>query len=252
VYCTACGTPIQPDALACSSCGAAATIAAAAPPPLPPAVSAGGNGDIVYAGFLRRYVALFLDQLMVLVLILIPVLASGFRWNLFSEGYLEGLNTGQGLYDLFWLLIAPLYYAGTESSPLQATLGKRALGIKVSDSAGRRISFKQALIRWICALLSYLTLYIGFAMAAFTERKRALHDFIAHTVVVDRWAYTAHPERQQRSVTGGLVVAVIAILMTPVLALAIAFSTFDFPNDSGNAEQATRSPGRIFISGNSE
>ena len=80
----------------------------------------------------------------------------------------DTVDSGQSLYDLFWLLIAPLYYSLMESSRLQATLGKRALGIKVTDDLGQRISFRHALGRWVCAALSYLTLDIGFAMAGFT------------------------------------------------------------------------------------
>ena len=60
------------------------------------------------------------------------------------------------------------------------------------------------------ALLSYLTLYIGFFMAGFTERKRALHDMVASTLVVDKWAYTAHPEWQNRQL-GTVTVVILAV-----------------------------------------
>src|SRR4029077_16530876 len=75
---------------------------------------------------------------------------------------------------VLWLL----YYALMESSPLQATLGKMALSIKVTEIAGQRISFLRALGRNLAKIISGFILLIGYIMAAFTERKQALHDII--------------------------------------------------------------------------
>jgi hypothetical protein len=100
------------------------------------------------------------------------------------------------------------YHILFTGSAWQATPGKRAMGIKVVDFEGRRISAGRSAGRWFAAALSYLTLYIGFLMAAFTDRKMALHDMVASTRVVDQWAYTAHPERQQRG-PGGCAIAVL-------------------------------------------
>ena len=71
-----------------------------------------------------------------------------------------------------------------ESSHLQATLGKMALSLQVTDLEGRRITFAKATGRFFAKYLSVLTLGIGYLMAAFTERKQALHDIIAGTLVV--------------------------------------------------------------------
>ena len=81
----------------------------------------------------------------------------------------------------------------------QATLGKMAVGIKVTDDDGQRIASRVASAAISPRILSSLILFIGYIMAAFTDRKRALHDMIASTLVVDRWAFTAHPERQRAS-----------------------------------------------------
>src|SRR5690606_37830627 len=80
---------------------------------------------------------------------------------------------------LLYYVGAALYYALQESSRHQATLGKRALGIKVTDEHGQRLGTARAFGRWFASALSYITFYIGFLMAAFTDRKRALHDFVA-------------------------------------------------------------------------
>ncbi|HMB44103.1 MAG TPA: RDD family protein, partial [Luteimonas sp.] len=130
--------------------------------------------DVVPAGFVRRWAALFLDGFVVGVPAVILAILVAIPMGLFSS---RGETAGpmvQGFYYLFHFLIAPFYYAGMESSVHQATLGKRALGIKVTDDNGHRLSFGHALGRWFAAALSYMTLYVGFLMAAFTERKRAL------------------------------------------------------------------------------
>lgn len=74
------------------------------------------------------------------------------------------------------------YYAFMESSRWQATLGKRAVGIMVTDLDGTRISFARATGRYFASWLSGI-LCIGYIIAAFTERKQTLHDMIAGTLV---------------------------------------------------------------------
>jgi len=241
MYCTACGTQIQPSTRFCSNCGAPVGDAAI-PPPLPataplativpatpqpvaaPQQQKIDRDDIVYAGFMRRFAALFLDQLILSITLIILALLVGIPLGVFSGSADQARGMAQGICGLLWLIAAPLYYAGMESSQHQATLGKRALGIKVTDDAGQRLNFGHALGRWVAAALSHLTLDIGFLMAAFTERKRALHDIIASTLVVDRWAWTEHPERQQRSTSGCLVAIVVAMCVVPVIAIFAAIA----------------------------
>jgi len=69
---------------------------------------------------------------------------------------------------------------------MQATLGKKLVGIQVTDLYGQRIGFGRALNRLLGKMLSALTLYIGFMMAGWTEKKQALHDIMAGTLVVVR------------------------------------------------------------------
>jgi uncharacterized RDD family membrane protein YckC/type II secretory pathway pseudopilin PulG len=184
------------------------------------------EGDVVPAGFIRRGAALFLDQLVLVVpsvvIVLVLTLAFGVQEDAKAVGAFDVLNT------LACLVVSAIYFAAMESSAWQATLGKRALGIKVADMDGRRIGFPHALGRWLAAALSYLTLLVGFLMAAFTERKRALHDYVAGTQVVDAWAYTDFPERQKRGLSGCLVAFLVAMALVPILAIlaAIAISQY--------------------------
>lgn len=77
-----------------------------------------------------------------------------------------------------------IYYALMESSGWQATLGKKVLGLKVTDLAGNRISFARASGRFFGKILSGMLLLVGFMMAGFTERKQALHDILAGCLVL--------------------------------------------------------------------
>jgi uncharacterized RDD family membrane protein YckC len=84
------------------------------------------------------------------------------------------------------ILVGWAYYALMESSPAQATVGKIALGIYVTDREGDPIDFRRASIRFWAKLMSTMTLMLGWLMAAFTPRKRALHDILAGTLVLRR------------------------------------------------------------------
>jgi len=92
--------------------------------------------------------------------------------------------TASNIAGFVGFLIGVAYYIVMESEPRQATLGKLALGLKVTDMEGGRISAGQAAIRYFSRILSAIILLIGFFMAAFTPKKQALHDIIAKTLVV--------------------------------------------------------------------
>jgi uncharacterized RDD family membrane protein YckC len=87
------------------------------------------------------------------------------------------------LFAVLFIVWAP-YCALMERSSWQATLGKRALGLQVTDRHGRRITQGQAWGRFAARTLSALPLCLGFLSAAFTIEKRALHDYVAGTVVI--------------------------------------------------------------------
>ena len=78
------------------------------------------------------------------------------------------------------------YFAYLESSSRKATFGKEAIGLIVTNMDGSQLTFQQASIRYIGKLLSLITLYVGFIMIGFTEKKQGLHDMIAKTLVVKK------------------------------------------------------------------
>ena len=88
---------------------------------------------------------------------------------------------------LAWLVAVGfgwLYGAGLESSRSQATIGKRWMGMKVTDARGERLSFLRATGRYAAKYLSALPCFLGFIMALFSSRGLAWHDRLADTRVV--------------------------------------------------------------------
>jgi uncharacterized RDD family membrane protein YckC len=142
-----------------------------------------------YAGFWRRVGAYFIDA--IILGIGLSIVASIFGVDMGYGAALGGATPeqiaaaqGGGLFNLISILAGVAYAAGMESSSWQATLGKKALGMVVTDLAGNRISLPRAIGRYFAKILSALILLIGFIMVAFTQRKQGLHDMVAGTLVL--------------------------------------------------------------------
>jgi uncharacterized RDD family membrane protein YckC len=83
------------------------------------------------------------------------------------------------------ILGAWLYHAKMESSAWQATLGKKALNLRVTDLNGARVTFNRATGRHFAKLITGLIpLGVGFMLAGLTEKRQALHDMIASCLVL--------------------------------------------------------------------
>ena len=172
------------------------------------------GGEVVYAGFWKRVAANVIDSLAVgIVGGIIGAIIGGVIGAIF--GLSGGLGGGgflavQLVTNLVSIAITAGYYAWFHSSANQATLGKMAIGIKVVRTDGEAISLARGTGRYFAFLLSSLILGIGLIMAAFTERKQGLHDMICDTLVVDKWAFTAHPEWQKPEL-GTVTVVILTI-----------------------------------------
>lgn len=137
-----------------------------------------------YATFGARFAAAFLDGLIMFAINLAAGFVIGFTIALASGG--KGTEAIRAVATIVGYVLSWLYEALQESSPAQATIGKRALGIIVTDEAGQRISFGRATGRHFGKYLSALIILIGFIMAAFTQKKQALHDIMAGTLVMKK------------------------------------------------------------------
>lgn len=150
-------------------------------------------GQQAYAGFWLRFCAAFVDGIILWIVMMIidVVLFAAVGENYFNywpdaRPMTPAVAAMNGLGSILGIIVGWLYGALQESSAQQATIGKRAVGIMVTDPNGQRISFARATGRHFGKFLSYIILLIGFIMAAFTERKQALHDMMAGTLVVKK------------------------------------------------------------------
>lgn len=145
-----------------------------------------------YAGFWKRFAAAIIDGIVTGIGSLVvvgPLIALMILSATSARGEpdMEALGDAlDGVANLLGLLIGWIYSAAMESSPLQATLGKMALQIKVTDLDGARVSFGKATGRHFAKFVSALLLFAGFVMAAFTAKKQGLHDLMAGCLVVNK------------------------------------------------------------------
>jgi uncharacterized RDD family membrane protein YckC len=170
-----------------------------------------------YAGFWIRFVAYFID-------LIVLSIVGGVISFVFSGGG-NAAAASLGISSLANLIFVWLYYAFLESGERQGTLGKMALGLIVSNESGEALSFGQSTWRFVVravpgiiitygatlligvaalgsflssgnadglstlvggALLALVLLLATYVMAAFTPKKQALHDLIAKTLVLKK------------------------------------------------------------------
>jgi uncharacterized RDD family membrane protein YckC len=182
------------------------------------------TSSMINVGFWRRCAAQVIDGFIIAfisfvagIVLGVVLVAAGVRDASASRipGYIVGMA------------ISWLYFALQESSAVQASLGKRAFGLKVVDERGQRIEFGRATFRFFGKILSGLILGIGFLMAGLTPRKQALHDIFAGTFVVFRAANPGQPipSARPRMPWYGWVLNA-ALLAYPVVVFALAFPAY--------------------------
>jgi uncharacterized RDD family membrane protein YckC len=214
-FCSKCGANVPDGFGFCSACGQALPVSSAPTAPVipaPPTYAPPPSGappqppdlpygcavleprrlpvNVAYAGFWLRFVAWIIDAIVLGVLsgaLLVPF--GGFRLHHLLSGHPISPDEffGGGGVAHGWFVVQILhwiYYALLESSVWQATLGKKALGLEVTDIYGQRVSFGRATGRFAARYLSVMTLGIGFILAGITAKKQALHDMIAGTLVI--------------------------------------------------------------------
>jgi uncharacterized RDD family membrane protein YckC len=142
------------------------------------------------AGFWKRVIASGIDFL-VLSLISVPIYfsiaipASVVAQELGEEALMILAIVINVFYFGCLLFVSWLYHALLECSLWQGTLGKLALGMRVTDLDRDRITFGRATGRYLAKFLSSF-LFIGYLMVAFTENKQGLHDLLSGCLVVNR------------------------------------------------------------------
>lgn len=197
MYCSKCGALMADGATFCSACGQAFSAAAAIARPM--------NSQVViaprveYGGFWLRFLAYVIDGALIMIgvcIVAIPLIfLTGLGaflsqiqlqedWNENGVAFLIAVFLVFGVASL---VVTWLYHALMESSEWQATVGKKALGLVVTDMEGRRVSFWRATGRHFGKIVTNMVpAFIGYIIAGFTEKKQALHDMMAGCLILRR------------------------------------------------------------------
>jgi uncharacterized RDD family membrane protein YckC len=137
-----------------------------------------------YGGFWIRFVAYFIDGVILSILRYIVTIPLGLEpfWNPRRMSGFE-FSTYFGIAPAISLAIGLAYYIyfWTQHG---ATPGKMIFGLKVVRPDGGPISTGQAVGRYFAYILDSIIIFIGFMMAGWDDQKRALHDRLCDTRVV--------------------------------------------------------------------
>jgi uncharacterized RDD family membrane protein YckC len=152
----------------------------------------------IYANFSQRLLAFLIDFLVLFV-------ATSIVWLIFQLPIPDRHTDLFGALVLFanpfGSIFSWLYYAIMESSKLQGTFGKMAIGIKVVNMNGERISFMNATGRFFGKFISSLLLCFGYFMIIFTKKHQALHDIMASTFLIKKTKTNVEHNSVSRSIS---------------------------------------------------
>jgi uncharacterized RDD family membrane protein YckC len=162
-----------------------------------------------YAGFWIRFVAIFIDGIILGVATsAVQLLLLGNAFRPFAnmrepmppDQALAAFGAMMGTLALSMLLSTAIgaSYEGFFVSRVGATPGKMVFGLKVVRPNGGPVSLGRAIGRYFAKWLSSMTFGIGYIIAGFDAEKRAMHDMIVDTRVVkaDSAALTPQPPPQ--------------------------------------------------------
>ena len=142
------------------------------------------------AGFWIRFVAYIVDAFILVIALVVNggviiglAVALGGTSGKDSE---VAIGASVVLALLVYVVIGWLYEAFLTSGPHGATLGKQAVGVRIVCADGAPLSFGRATGRHFLKVFvtPMIPLAIGYLMAGYTARKRALHDIMADTFVI--------------------------------------------------------------------
>jgi uncharacterized RDD family membrane protein YckC len=134
-----------------------------------------------YAGFWKRFGAVFIDGIIFQIMNFSMLFALGLKFIAIEQKPEEmSLRIILAIVQYIIIFGYEVFFIGK----FGATLGKMALGVKVVNADGSKVGYLKSAGRFFAKILSGIILCIGYLMAAFDDEKRALHDRICNTRVI--------------------------------------------------------------------
>jgi uncharacterized RDD family membrane protein YckC len=157
---------------------------------------------VTYAGFGKRMAALLMDRVLLSVVTFFVyieihrevariiqkngrILSKMYKSSDLDK-YDRADNISYLVMSVFMALVLWGYYAGMESSPFKGTLGKKLMGLEVTDEQGERISFTKASGRYFAKIISIMVFCIGYLAMLFNDKKQTWHDKMSGCIVKEK------------------------------------------------------------------
>jgi uncharacterized RDD family membrane protein YckC len=137
--------------------------------------------DFDYAGFWWRFLASFIDSILI-SFITVPLVIAVVGFDAYTD-------TSRGMFggpaEIFISYVLPIVAVVLFWKFRQATPGKMLLSIRIIDAKSHGpLSWAQCIGRYFAYIPSALVLFLGYLWVAWEPRKRAWHDMLAGTLVV--------------------------------------------------------------------
>lgn len=142
------------------------------------------SDDARYIGLITRTVAFAFDAVVINLVALLVSVGTALILSLFHKVGSDLRDVLLAVAGLAYILWTIGYFVGFWSATGE-TPGDRLMRIRVVPAEGGRLKPRRALVRCLCLVLSALPLFAGYLMIPFDSRRRALHDVIARTAVVE-------------------------------------------------------------------
>jgi uncharacterized RDD family membrane protein YckC len=153
--------------------------------PIKPPAAARASFQGRYAGFASRFAAFVADVVVLTGIFMLALAAVNFAASILTGTSID-FNRSDTWVVIAYLVWGFLYFAvfwGLNGR----TAGGALFGLQVRTSDGGDVSGRRAIGRTLAFPLSFLILGLGFLGILLGDRRRALHDVIAGTVVVYSW-----------------------------------------------------------------
>lgn len=132
-----------------------------------------------FAGFDLRLLASAIDYLAIFVVYAGLILIS----FIFIEKSTQRLTIFLLPLPFLWV-IKLIYGSFAEAGNNQATIGKRLVGIKVSNLQGSRIGLTKSFARNLSKIFSFIPFCFGYFYSFLNSKKQCWHDIMTHTLVI--------------------------------------------------------------------
>ena len=149
---------------------------------------------MIYGDLGKRFLALLIDEFILGL----------FAALLYYIAVRIGTYPGLVIVSIIITLTGNQYGIILEASSWHATIGKKIMGLYVSDSVGNGINLSQSFLRYLGKLLTGFTFGIGYIICFFNPEKQCLHDRLAKSFVVEGDAQTIGSGPMLRCVSGPL------------------------------------------------